>query len=46
MKINTLHSKLKKHAPLLLIGFYEVENIKSETLLNSSIKDDLGRIDD
>ena len=29
---------------LLLIGFYQVENIKSETSSNS-IKDALGRID-
>ena len=29
---------------LLLIGFYQVENIKSETSSNS-IKDTLGRID-
>ena len=42
---NQYTSKLKKHNILLLIGFYQVENIKSETLFNS-IKDDLGRIDD
>ena len=38
-------SKLKKPNILLLIGFYQVENIKSETLF-SSIKDALGRNDD
>ena len=37
-------SKLKKHNTLLLVGFYNVENIKSETLFNS-IKDALGRIE-
>ena len=38
-------SKLKKHTILLLIGFYQVEHIKSETLFNS-IKDALCQIDD
>ena len=34
MKINNLTSKLEKHN-IVLIGFYQVENIKSETLFNS-----------
>ena len=38
-------SKLKKYNKLLLIGFYWVENIKSENLFNS-ITDALRRIDD
>ena len=42
MKINALQESVKtKSTTLLLIGFYQVENIKSETLLNS-IKDALG----
>ena len=33
--INTLHEwDIKKHNRLLLIGFYQVKNIKSETLFN------------
>ena len=41
MKINTLQETIKtKSTTLLLIGFYQVENIKSETLF-SSIKDGL-----
>ena len=36
-------SKLKKDKILLLIGFYQVVNIKSDTLFNS-IKDALGQI--
>ena len=38
-------SKLKKYKTLLLIGFYLVENTKSEILFNG-IKDALGQIDD
>ena len=41
---NVHENKLKKHNILLLMGFYQVENIKSETLF-SSIKDALDRID-
>ena len=38
-------SKLKKHKTLLSIGFYLVENIKSESLFNN-IEDTRDRIDD
>ena len=45
MKINALQESVKiKSTTVLLIGFYQVENIKSETLLNS-IKDALGWMD-
>ena len=45
MKINTLQDSIKiKSTTLLLIGFYQVENIKSGTLFNS-IKDALGGMD-
>ena len=41
MKINTRQLNKIKSTTLLLIEFYQVENIKSETLFNS-IKDALG----
>ena len=45
MKINTLQDSIEiKSTTLLLIGFYQVENIKSGTLFNS-IKDALGGMD-
>ena len=41
---NQYSTKLKKHIISLLIRFYQLENIKCETLFNS-IKDAQGRID-
>ena len=45
MKINILYEQVKiKHNTLLLIRFYQVENIKSISLFNS-IVNDLGWMD-
>ena len=42
MKFNTLQESVKiKNTTLLLMGFYQVENIESETLYNN-VKDALG----
>ena len=45
MKINTLFTQIKiKHNTLLLIRFYQVENIKFITIFNS-VANVLGRMD-
>ena len=45
MKFNTLQESVKiKNTTLLLMGFYQVENIKSETLYNN-VKNALGWMD-
>ena len=44
IKINTLKGQVKVKHNIILRGFYQAEDVKSETLVNS-IKDTLSRID-